>query len=63
MTTPENPQPFLSLHTAVVLLSAFVIGAVLGTLALFTGAPVAAAVAAGITSAGGSVPALRSLIR
>ncbi|WP_432177016.1 hypothetical protein [Streptomyces sp. Tue6028] len=62
MTTPENP-PFLSLHTAVVLLIAFVIGVVLGGLAALSGAPVALAVATGITSAGGSVPALRSLIR
>ncbi|WP_326667562.1 hypothetical protein [Streptomyces canus] len=63
MTTPENLQPFLSLHTAVVLLIAFVVGAVLGVLTLFTGAPAAAAVAAGITSAGASISALHRLIR
>ncbi|MFE0453094.1 hypothetical protein ACFW2D_17775 [Streptomyces sp. NPDC058914] len=63
MTTPENPQPFLSLHTAVVLLIAFVIGVVMGVLTVLTGAPVAAAAVAGLTSAGVSVPALRTLIR
>ena len=63
MNTPENPQPFLSLHTAVVLLIAFVIGIVLGALTVFSGAPMVAAVAVGITGAGGSIPALRSLIR
>ncbi|MGW3820151.1 hypothetical protein [Streptomyces sp. NPDC005046] len=63
MTTPQNPQPFLSLHTAVVLLIAFVIGAIMGVLTLFTGAPGAAAVAAGLTSAGMSIPALHTHIR
>ncbi|KRD23370.1 MULTISPECIES: hypothetical protein [unclassified Streptomyces] len=63
MTTPQNPQPFLSLHSAVVLLIAFIIGIVLGVLTLLTGVPAAAAVAAGITSAGGSIPALHKLIR
>ena len=63
MTTPQNPQPFLSLHTAVVLLMAFVIGLLIGVLTFLTGVPVAAAVIAGITSAGASVPPLRSLIR
>jgi hypothetical protein len=63
MTTPQNPQPFLSLHTAVVLLSAFSIGFVIGVLTYLTCAPVAAAVIAGLTSAGVSVVPLRSLIR
>ncbi|MFE5214079.1 MULTISPECIES: hypothetical protein [unclassified Streptomyces] len=63
MTTPQNPQPFLSLHTAVVLLITFIIGVVMGTLTVLTGAPVAGAVAAGLTSAGARLPALRNLIR
>ncbi|WP_432246658.1 hypothetical protein ACRAR1_29625 [Streptomyces sanyensis] len=46
MTNSQNPQPFLSLHTAVVLLIAFVIGTVMGVLAALAGAPVPAAVAA-----------------
>ncbi|MGW4566563.1 hypothetical protein ACWEN3_30590 [Streptomyces sp. NPDC004561] len=61
--TPQNPQPFLSLHTAVVLLIAFVIGVVMGILTALTGVPVAGAVAAGLTSAGAGVPVLRTLIR
>ncbi|MFJ4120083.1 hypothetical protein ACIP3U_01980 [[Kitasatospora] papulosa] len=56
-------QPFLSLHTAVVLLTALVIGLVMGSLTAFTGVSAAAAVIAGLTSAGASVPALRTLIR
>jgi hypothetical protein len=63
MTTPQNPQPFLSLHTAVVLLIAVVIGFLIGVLTFFTGVSVAAAVIAGISSAGASVLPLRSLIR
>ncbi|MCX4657401.1 hypothetical protein AB0N79_36355 [Streptomyces microflavus] len=72
MTTNQNPhqstsagpagEPFLSLHTAVVLLAATIIGFVLGGLTVLTGAPVAAAVITGITSAGVSIPVLRSLI-
>ncbi|MFD6822773.1 hypothetical protein ACFWC5_20720 [Streptomyces sp. NPDC060085] len=63
MNTPENPQPFLSLRTAVVLLIAFVIGTVMGVLTLLTGAPAAAAVAVGISSAGMSIPDLHTHIR
>ncbi|GAA4759440.1 hypothetical protein [Streptomyces sanyensis] len=75
MTTHQNPQsaasspdgsatqPFLSLHTTVVLLTALVIGLVIGGLTFLTGAPVAAAVIAGLTSAGASTPALRTLIQ
>ncbi|MFG3055403.1 hypothetical protein ACGFZP_31270 [Kitasatospora sp. NPDC048239] len=78
MTTTQNPQepttpttadlmtdqePFLSLHTTVVLLTAIVIGFVIGGLTTFTGVPVAAAVIAGTTSAGVSIPVLRTLIR
>ncbi|MEU8776509.1 hypothetical protein [Streptomyces sp. NPDC048606] len=62
MTTPETP-PFLSLHTTVVLLIAFVIGTVLGLLTALGGAPVALGIVTGITSAGAAIPALRSLIK
>ncbi|MEU0988698.1 hypothetical protein [Streptomyces sp. NPDC005953] len=62
--TPSNPrEPFLSLYTTVVLLTAIVIGLTIGALTVFTGAPAAAAVIAGITSTGASVPVLRSLIQ
>jgi ABC-type antimicrobial peptide transport system permease subunit len=71
MTTPQNPEPgespdtapFLSLHTAVVLLTALVIGLVIGALTALTGAPAASAVIAGLTATGISTPVLRSLIR
>jgi hypothetical protein len=63
MTTPQNTQPFLPLRTAVVLLIAFAIGVVMGTLAGLAGAPVAGAVAAGLTSTGATVPVLCTLIR
>ncbi|MEU5666533.1 hypothetical protein [Streptomyces longwoodensis] len=75
MTTPQSPQPaaspsheptaqpFLSLHTTVVLLTALVIGLVIGGLTYLTGVSVATAVIAGLTSAGASTPVLRSLIR
>ncbi|MFI5820486.1 hypothetical protein ACIA8I_15375 [Streptomyces rishiriensis] len=56
------PEPFLSLHTAVVLLTALVIGLVTGALTALTGAPVAGAVLAGLGAAGPSVPVLRCLI-
>lgn len=75
MTTPQNPQtaasspnepttqPFLSLHTTVVLLTALIIGLVIGGLTYLTGASAAAAVIAGLTSTGASTPVLRTLIR
>ncbi|MFJ4895023.1 hypothetical protein ACIP5U_34290 [Streptomyces sp. NPDC088788] len=63
MTTPQNPQPLMSLHSAVVLMIALVIGAVMGVLTLLTGAPLAAAIAGGITSAGMSIPSLHTYIQ
>ncbi|MCX4920284.1 hypothetical protein [Streptomyces sp. NBC_00687] len=63
MTTPQNPQPLLSLHSAVVLMIAFVVGAVMAVLTFLTGAPLAAAVAGGITSAGMSIPSLHTNIQ
>ncbi|WP_326647239.1 hypothetical protein [Streptomyces sp. NBC_01750] len=59
-SAPE--PPFVSLHTAVVLLTALVIGLVIGGLTALADAPIAVAVLAGLTGAGPSVPALRSLI-
>ncbi|MFD1831222.1 hypothetical protein ACFSJS_16325 [Streptomyces desertarenae] len=58
-----SAQPFLTLHAAVVLLAAVIIGFVIGGLTALTGVPVAAAVTAGLTSAGASIPGLRTLIR
>jgi predicted PurR-regulated permease PerM len=63
MTTPQSTPPFLSLHTAVVLLIAFVFGTVMGILTALTGVPVAGAIAAGLTSAAANIPVLRTLIR
>ncbi|MFG2306722.1 hypothetical protein [Actinacidiphila glaucinigra] len=63
---PQNEtdtQPFLTLHTTVVLLTALVIGLVIGGLTILTGVPVAAAVIAGLTSTGASIPVLRNLVR
>ncbi|MFB7057499.1 hypothetical protein ACWF95_04840 [Streptomyces vinaceus] len=61
-TPPETPQPFLSLHTAVVLVIALLIGGVAGGLSFLGGVPVALSVLAGLTAAGGAVPVLRGLI-
>lgn len=63
MTTPQDSQPFLSLHTAVVLLIAFVIGVVMGVLTRLAGTSAAGAVAVGLTGFGASIPVLRTLIR
>ncbi|MEU1629213.1 hypothetical protein ABZ746_28640 [Streptomyces sp. NPDC020096] len=59
-STPESP--FVSLHTAVVLLAALVLGLVVGGLTVVAGTSIAGAVLAGLAAAGSSVPALRSLI-
>ncbi|WP_327417922.1 hypothetical protein [Streptomyces sp. NBC_01233] len=66
MTTPQNPtdpEPFLSLHTAVVLLAAILIGVTAGGLTFLGGSGAALGVLAGLTAAGGAVPVLRTLIR
>ncbi|MGW4031898.1 hypothetical protein ACWEFL_21735 [Streptomyces sp. NPDC004838] len=60
---PAGPEPFLTVHTALVLLIAVVIGIVVGGLTLLSGTPAAGAVLAGLVGSGGSVPVLRSLIR
>ncbi|MGN5392565.1 hypothetical protein [Streptomyces sp. JL7001] len=59
----ETTQPFLSLHTTVILLVAVVIGLVVGGLTATTGVPLASAVLAGMSVFGISIPVLRSLIR
>ncbi|MFE4452697.1 hypothetical protein [Streptomyces sp. NPDC056796] len=61
--TAQGQETFVSLHTAVVLLAAVLIGLVVGGLTVLSRAPVAAAVIAGVSSAGGSIPVLRTLIR
>ncbi|MFE2475875.1 hypothetical protein [Streptomyces sp. NPDC059389] len=64
MTTPrETDQPFLSLHTAVVLVIALLIGCAVGGLSFMGAVPLALSVLAGLTAAGGAVPVLRGLIR
>nr|WP_252981053.1 hypothetical protein [Streptomyces chartreusis] len=62
---PENcpPGPFITQHTALVLLTALVIGLIVAGLTFLNGTPTAGAVLAGALSAGGSVPVLRTLIR
>lgn len=60
--TPPEP-PFISTHTAIVLLAAVVIGLVFGGLTYLSDLAVPGAVLAGLGSAGLSVPVLRSLIR
>ncbi|MDX3539847.1 hypothetical protein PV721_37130 [Streptomyces sp. MB09-01] len=66
MTTPQNPtdrEPFVSLHTAVVLLAAILIGLTAGGLTFLGGSGAALGVLAGLAAAGGAVPVLRTLIR
>ncbi|MFG3000448.1 hypothetical protein [Streptomyces sp. NPDC048340] len=65
MTNPEpaNPAPFLTLHTAFVLVTAVLIGCAVGVLSRLGGTHPALAVLAGLGAAGGAVPVLRSLIR
>ncbi|WP_254644874.1 hypothetical protein [Streptomyces sp. BV286] len=52
----------MTLHTALVLLTALVIGLVVGGLTFLADSPTASAVLAGLLSAGSSVPVLRRLI-
>ncbi|MEV7616247.1 hypothetical protein [Streptomyces sp. NPDC089799] len=63
-TTPQHrDEPFLSLHTAVVLICAVLVGGVAGGLTFLGGTGVALSVLAGLTASGVSVPVLRGLIR
>ncbi|WP_345022068.1 hypothetical protein [Streptomyces shaanxiensis] len=63
---PQPPEfshgPFITLHTAIVLLTAVVIGVIVGGLTFLSGTPAAGAVLAGLLTAGGSVPVLRTHI-
>ncbi|KIZ15647.1 hypothetical protein [Streptomyces natalensis] len=63
-TSPSHPEPppFLTMHTAIILLAAILIGLIAGTLTFLSGTLVPAAVLAGLTAAGLSIPVLRSLI-
>lgn len=62
--TPPPPEPpFISLHTTVVLLTAIVIGLIVGGLTFLSQFSAAGAVLAGLTASGLSLPVLRSLIR
>ncbi|MFG2402604.1 MULTISPECIES: hypothetical protein [Streptomyces] len=50
------------MHTAIILLTAIVIGLIAGTLTFLSGTLIPAAVLAGLTAAGLSIPVLRGLI-
>ncbi|MFD8787219.1 hypothetical protein [Kitasatospora sp. NPDC059599] len=55
--------PFMTVHTAIVLLTAAFIGLVVGCLTYLSGSPVAGAVLSGLSSFGTGIPVLRQLIR
>lgn len=61
---PERarPAPFLTQHTALVLLAAIVIGLVVGALTFLNGTPAPGAVLAGLLAVGAGIPVLRALI-
>ncbi|MEU5398136.1 hypothetical protein ABZ348_02375 [Streptomyces sp. NPDC005963] len=58
----SQPGPFLTMHTALILLTALVIGLIVGGLTFLGGTPAPGAILAGLLSAGISVPALHRLI-
>ena len=60
--SPPEPGPFMTVHTAIILLTAVVIGMIVGALTFLSGVPAAGAVLAGLTGTGTSVPVLRGLI-
>lgn len=63
-SVPPPPEPpFISLHTAIVLLTAVVIGLVVGGLTFLSDFSAPGAALADLGAAGLSVPTLRSLIR
>ncbi|GGP77425.1 hypothetical protein GCM10010265_64670 [Streptomyces griseoincarnatus] len=62
-TPPQDSEPFLTLHAAVVLVAAFLIGSTVGGLTYLTGTLAPGAILAGLVSAGASIPVLRHLIR
>ncbi|MFI8933299.1 hypothetical protein ACIG3E_37230 [Streptomyces sp. NPDC053474] len=63
-TPPNRPErgPFLTVHTALVLLTAAVVGLVMGGLIFVGGGTAAEAAFTGLTAGGVSVPVLRGLI-
>lgn len=66
MSSPVPPPPeppFISVHTAIVLLAAVLIGLIVGGLTFLSDFSSPGAVLAGLGATGVSVPALRSLIR
>ncbi|CAN3978402.1 hypothetical protein [Kitasatospora purpeofusca] len=64
--TPQNQPPvstpLLTVRTAIILLTATVIGLIAGGLTFLGGGPAADAVLAGLAGAGASVPVLHQLI-
>ncbi|MFF8903230.1 hypothetical protein ACF082_37875 [Streptomyces lydicus] len=52
----------MTTHTAIILLAAVIIGLIAGTLTFLGGTAVPAAVLAGLSASGLSIPVLRSLI-
>ncbi|MEE1782673.1 hypothetical protein PUR71_07015 [Streptomyces sp. SP17BM10] len=61
--SPPEPDPFLTVRTAIILLAAAFIGLIAGGLTFLSGGPAAGAVLAGLTGFGLSVPVLHKLIR
>ncbi|MFF6914525.1 hypothetical protein [Streptomyces sp. NPDC012466] len=59
---PCAASPFLPLHTALVLLTAIVIGLIVAILTFLSGTPAAGAALAGLLSTGAGIPVLRTLI-
>lgn len=59
---PSTQGPFMTQHTAIILLAAVVIGMFVGGLTFLNGTPAPGSVLAGLLSTGGSVPVLRTLI-
>ncbi|WP_173909818.1 hypothetical protein [Streptomyces sp. 2323.1] len=52
----------MTMHTAIILLAAVIIGLIAGILTFLSGTLVPAAVLAGLSASGLSIPVLRSLI-
>ena len=59
---PADPQPFLSVHTVVVLLTAAFIGVVIGVLTFYARQSVPEALVAGLAATGLSIAPLRGMI-
>ncbi|WP_406484022.1 hypothetical protein [Streptomyces sp. NBC_01568] len=58
----DHQTPFLTTNTALILLIALVMGATVGTLTFLSADVLPAAVLAGLTATGASIPVLRSSI-